>query len=523
MNKILAVLFLLAAGCAAELSVDEKLDKADDLFSEHGGEPGYRAAAYDLYKEALDDAGSDKQRLRAHFGVGMIGFLDLAQGLPRLFVEDPNAPEAELPPADVLARTVDTLVHEAVDKGIVEHLAVVAAQKDFSFVFTHLVFPVTDVTLTPIDLSGEWDQAEIRVIYGFLQTVVGLEELVYSYDGVVETALKAALSGAELPPLPTNPRALPDWLASAAEAAGLKPLPWLDPKFGLLNKNHRLADAKDRLDKGLSAMHEAFLYLEAEKDLQTDDVFPNNQFVKTILMRFFPKEASLSLLGAVIKTDMLRDVFGNLHTSVIDKNKPFLVPDSLWTYIEALLGDYGGPQTPPDLKMPALRLINLFSDPIQDLKAPADGLLPAFDAKGRFVVESEQEVWTDTNNNGDAEPGEFKDKGVDGFVDVNHDNVADFAGRLGEGNAEFDFYLGLVTGPTKDLRHVNPASKANDEANGIVDPVYLFFGDASMHGVMVPIIDGTGLDLYAADLDTPYTNADLMRLVSSLAWFIDTQ
>lgn len=530
--KRLFLATLLLTACTPEPSVSDKLAEADRYFQEHGGEPGYRAAAYDLYREALEAPGTKQEHLRAHFGLGMIGLFDLVQGLPRLLVTDPAKEDepSDMPPADALARTVDTLVHVAIDKGIVEHLAVVAAEKDFSFNFIHLVFPATDATQKSIDLSGEWDLAEIRIVYGAAQLVVAIEELGYSYDGLFEAVMKAALSGEPLPEIPSNPRDIPAWLVDAAKASGLEPLPWLDPAFGVLGKNDRIATVKDRLDKGFGAMADAMIYLQAEKDDQKNDVFPKSSFAKTVITKLIQSDdITLSVVGTVLAADLLQDLFARLRDSVIDPAKPFIIPQELLDYIETLLeGAYDGPSNLVELRVPALRVVKFFDNPIADLKAAKGGLLPAFDAAGEFVVESEQEPWIDENENGLAEDGEYKDTGVDGFVDNNDDGVPENTGRLGAGNNKFDQplaftpYGSTVTGTTLPLKHKSPAGKI-DAPNGIVDPVYLFFGDASFHGLFVPIVQNVDTELYEADLDAGYTNGDLMRLTSSLVWLIQTE
>jgi hypothetical protein len=523
-KRILLAALLLSA-CRADLSVDEKLKQADSYLSEHGGEPGYRAVAYDLYQESLAD-GNKAEQLRAHFGLGMIGLFDLVQGLPHMLEKDPakEGDSGDLPPADALARTVDILIHQSVDKGIVAHLGVVAAEDDFTFNFKHLVFPVTDSTQKVVDLSGEWDLTEVRMLYGTAQVVVAVEELGYSYDGLFEAVLKAALSGATLPPLPSNPRDIPAWLVDTAKTTGLEPLPWLDPAFGVLGGHNRMDSVKDRLDKGFGAMSDGMRYLIAEKDSQADDVFPNKKFAGSILTKLLPKDPTLSLVGAAITPQILGDLFEALHAGVTDANKPFILPPSVSGLIEPLLASaYDGPDNLVDLRMPALRLVSFFDNPIADLKSAKDGVLPAFNATGDFVVESEQEPWTDKNDDGVVDDGEYKDTGVDGFVDQDNDGVADFAGRPGAGNGKYNDLMALTGADTlPPLKHKNPQGKI-EAANGIVDPLYLFFGDASFHGALVPIVKNDVDGPYEADFTHDYANGDLMRLVSSLIWLVQAQ
>lgn len=510
---------LVASGCTSEPSNTDKLEQADEYLSEHGGEPAYRAVAYDLYKEVLEGPDDQSQAVRAHFGVGMIGFLDLAQGLPRLLTTDEESEDSSggMPPADALAGTIDALVHEVVDRGIVQHFEVVRQQPDFAFTFKTLSFPPTDPTQKPIVLSGEWDLTEINAIYGLLQTVVGTVELVYAYDKVPETVLTAALSGAELPEMPTNPSELPAWVTEVAKLVGLDPLPWLDPAFGKLSDKALLAPIRERFALGFGALETAMQYLQDESDSQSDDVFPKDKFLESILKKLLPGDDLIAgVVGGVIGSDEIEQLTGALRSSVEDETV-FILPDFLWDLLDTLISKK--PNDPIELHMPGVKLSSFFTNPITDLKDREAGLLPYYDDKGLFVLESEQEPWVDDNGNELVDDGEWEDVGVDGFIDLDLDGEADFAGRPGKGDGKFNDELGLNDATTlQGLRHKSPLG-AVDLDNGIVDPAYLFFGDATFGGALMPITTGTETT-YKADTTKPYTNADLMRLTSSLIWII---
>lgn len=511
----LGLTLLAASGCTTEPSNADKLDLADQYLSEHGGEPTYRAVAYDLYKEVLEGPDDKSQAVRAHFGVGMIGFLDLVQGLPRMLETDEDSEESSggMPPADALAGTINSVVHEVVDKGIVQHFEVVRQEADFSFTFETLSFPPTDPTKKPIVLSGEWDLTEINAIYGILQAVVGTVELLYAYDKVPETVLTAALSGVEIPEMPSNPADLPAWITKVAKLVGLDPLPWLDPAFGKLGDKALLVPIRERFVLGFGALEASMRYLQDESDKQTDDVFPNDEFLESILNKLMPGDDLIAgVLGGIITPVELEELAGALRASV-DDGEVFILPDFLWDLLDTLLSDK--PNDPIELRMPGLKLSSFFTNPIVDLKDRETGLLPYYDDKGLFVLETEQEPWSDDNGNELVDDGEFDDTGVDGFVDLDLDGLADFAGRPGKGNAVFDYELGFND---PGLRHESPLGVL-DDANGIIDPAYLFFGDATFGGALTPITTGTETT-YMADDTKPYTNADLMRLTSSLVWIL---
>lgn len=514
---LLGLAALVAAGCTTEPSNADKLDLADEYLSEHGGEPAYRAVAYDLYKEVLEGPDDKSQAVRAHFGVGMIGFLDLVQGLPRLLETDENSEESsgDMPPADALAGTIDALVHEVVDRGIVRHFEVVRQEPDFSFTFKTLSFPPTDPTKKPIVLSGEWDLTEINAIYGVLQAVVGTVELLYAYDKVPETVLTAALSGAELPEMPTNPSELPDWVTEVAKLVGLDPLPWLDPAFGRLTDKALLVPIRERFVLGFGALETAMQYLQDERDRQSDDVFPNDDFLDALLTKLNPGEESLivGIIGGIITPAKIEELAVALRASTEENDTAFIIPDFVWELLEPLLDN--DLNDPIELRVPGIKLSSFFTNPIVDIKDRERGLLPYFDAAGKFLLESEQEPWNDANGNELVDDGEFDDVGVDGILDTDEDGVADVAGRPGKGNTVFDFELGFND---PGLRHESPLGVL-EKSNGIIDPAYLFFGDASFGGALVPVTTGT-TTTYEADDSKPYTNADLMRLVSSLVWIL---
>lgn len=512
----LGLTLLTAAGCTTELSNADKLALADQYLSEHGGESTYRAVAYDLYKEVLEGPDDKSQAVRAHFGVGMIGFLDLVQGLPRLLETDEESEAASggMPPADALAGTINSVVHEVVDKGIVRHFEVVRQETDFAFTFKTLAFPPTDPTLKPIVLSGEWDLTEINAIYGILQAVVGTVELLYAYDKVPETVLTAALSGAEIPEMPSNPADLPAWITEVAKLVGLDPLPWLDPAFGKLADKALLVPIRERFVLGFGALSTAMTYLQDESDKQTDDVFPNDEFLEALLKKLMPGDDLVAgVIGGIITPVELEELFGALHASVKESNAVFILPDFVWDLLDTVISKK--PNDPIELRMPGVKLSSFFTDPIADIKDRKKGLLPYYDDKGMFVLETEQEAWSDDNGNELVDDDEFDDTGVDGFVDLDLDGLADFAGRPGKGNGIFDYELGFND---PGLRHESPLGVL-DDANGIIDPAYLFFPDATFGGAFTPITTGTDTT-YAADTSKPYTNADLMRLTSSLVWIL---
>ncbi len=534
-TRILSTLllaFVFTAGCSVEEPpTAEKLAEAERYLSEHGGEAAYRALAFDLYKDVVE-AGTEDEQVRAHFGLGMIQFLDLVQAIPSLVAssggaEGEEAGGASLPPPEQLAKTIHVFVHQALEKGIVDHFAHVIAQPDFTFTFENLVLPATEPTQPTVVLSGEWDITEIAGLYGVFQIAVGAVDLVYAYDGVLATVLDAALSGKPVPAMPSNPAEIPAWISEAAIALGLKPLPWLRPEFGKLADPAELVAIRARFVDGFGALTLSMEYLDAEHDDQGDDVFPKSSFVSTLVAKFtqdFIASTAANLLGYGV----LHETFSDLKASVEHDGSVYIPADGIWNLLgqaKSFLGEYDGPLDPVGMRIPGLNLSRLFSHPITDLKDPKAGLLPWFDAEGTFFSESEQEPWTDKNGNGDADAGEFTDGGIDGFLDADFDGVADAAGRPGDGDTVFNDYLGLRTDATRlgPIGHESPcADGAVDRPNGIVDPVYLFFCNGNFNGLLVPVTDSTSsMELYEVDGSRDYGNPDIMRLLSTIVWLVE--
>lgn len=488
---------LLLWGCAEQPTTQEKLDRANAYLSEYGGEAHYRAAALDLYRQVLPEAveaGNHSQQVEAHFGIGMIGFLDLAQAVPELVAsvgEDEDAPEEEgsdLPPADQLAEIIETLLHQVLGVGIVDHFAHVKDEEEFSFYFESLVFAAVDEDEEPLDLSGTWDLTEVRLLYGTFQILLAAADYVFAYDEVVETILEGVLSGADLPEVPTSVGEFPVWIVDAAEAMGLTPLPWLQDDFGVLPAGTDLAPIRARLSDGLEAMADGFAYLQTVEEVEGERRrFSQRNFVGSLISLVVDLPSAIArFVSSQITPAVLEEMFADLQASVDVETHAFVTPPFVWRLANLagplLFANYdelvdiccdGETLNPAGLSVPALNLSRLFTHPIEDIKDPMTGLLPWFDDEGLFALESESPA---------------------------------------EGEHEYDDL-------TRDQEWPSPCGDPDPE-NGIVDPVYLFFCNADLNGLLVPTVEDDGA--YVADMDTPYGNADLMRLVSHVIWIVES-
>jgi hypothetical protein len=512
---VLASLWLVSA-CVTQQTPIQKLELAEQYLSKHGGDASYRAVAYDLFKDVLVESQSDNEKVRAHFGVGMIGTLDLLQAIPPLLVaedgeDETAAEESTLPPADKLAATLRILVREVISKGIAEHFKIVSAEDAFQFRFEKLVLPFPGAKDDLLDLSGDWDLTEIRLIYALTEFLATTVEYVYAYDGLVETVLRAALSGADLPPMPESPADFPAWFVEAAQATGLDPLPWLDPAFGILAEPDAMPLLQARMVDSMGAIVGSMTHLLGEETTNQDShIFTKNNFPGKAISLFVPEASQyIFILNALFGPERIRELFIEVQRSLAEPEDVFAAPDFVWQLLGAALDliKFEGPSDPVSLRVPAVNLSAFFTHPIQDLKDRNNGLLPHYDAEGFFTVHSEQEP-------GNAD--DFTDIGIDGFI-----HAATEPTRPGAGDDTWNDRLGLRGSDTlPPISHFTPFDRI-DDPNGIVDPVYLFFGDASFNGWFYPITNSETGPAYKANKDVTYGNPDLMRLLSSIVWIFD--
>ncbi|RMF18926.1 MAG: hypothetical protein D6761_01430 [Candidatus Dadabacteria bacterium] len=568
MRVVLSILacVVLAAGCN-EVSTTRKLEQAEQLLRTRVGDAFARAEALGLYRDvyAATTSGST-EHVRAAFGIGMIGVADLLHSAARLVSDstdtttetEPDSSAPPLPPGEDLVPILSTLVDVVLDEGIIQPWREVITQDDFSFTFDEgsFVLPGIVTDTTPVDLSGEWDLTEIRLIYGLLQEAVTAVKFVAAYDGVVATVVDAALTDATIPDLPDSPAQIPAWILDASDALGFDTPPWLDAEFGvLLADSTALAALRARASDGLAAIENGLDYLANEDDEQDDDVFPQGKFIRQILVRVAgvpDNDIVVLAIDPLLSTSRLQELARLARQSLDNDATVFLAPDWVWTdlletALSTAVGDYPGPKRPDGLRIPAINLSTLFTAPVTDLKDRDTGLLPFYciesevgtvagcDRAGAFVTRSEQEPWTDANGNDAVDDGEFEDTGVDGLPDANGDLVADSSGRPGVGNGKWDEPVALRSGdPFVALEKLDSTAVASlpplaqqhplgstEPANGIVDPVYLFMPNPNLNGLLQPVTS-TAPGEYAVATTGVYSNPDLNRLLSSLIWIIDS-
>lgn len=535
---ILPVLIALAA-CSKPVDPAERLAEAEELLRHRGGDAWHRGIALGKYRDVLDADPTADQKLRAEFGIGMIGALDLIQAVPLLVDglsggDDAGADSASLPDAADLAPTIATLLRELLGTGIVERWRAVVALDEFSFTFSPLDDEarglILDLGDSELDLNGTWDLTEIRLVYGALQTVLAVVELAYAWDGLVVTGLQVALGSGEVPEMPASPAAIPAWLADALVARGVSPLPWLDPAFGVLPDAGRLTPIRARLADGLSALAGAFDHVAGESGSQTGHLLKAATFTGDLLNLIGVDLGNLSVAANILSVPSLRDLVARLEAS-LTTNGPAFVPPPFIVDLLGLVGQggvaltaYEGPKDPVGLRVPGVRLARLFDQPILDLKDPENGLLPAYGTDGRFVVASEQEPCRAGTS---LACTDYEDTGIDGFVDADNDGLPDdpAAGRPGAGDGVWNDPLALRDGRAGQLPpivHVSPRG-VTEPSNGIVDPVYLFFANPNLNGFFVPLTDAapSSAEAVSAVTDRDYANPDLMRLLSSIVWIVE--
>lgn len=553
-------LLLLLAGACDNRTPEQKLAEANMLLSQKAGDAFARSRAWGLYKDVYASAEQGSQlKLDAGFGVGMAAFIDLIHAASRLAnpvstpVQTAQTKTAPLPAAKDLLPLISTLVDVVLDQGIIQPWQAVVNSNDYSFTFepSSFVIPAFSSDGTDINLSGTWDLTEIRIVYGLLQNGIAAYRYIELYSGLLETAIDAALTDATLPDLPDNPGAFPAWIMDLSTALGYSVPPWVNPDFGVMRDTAPLLDLRQRASDGFNQIVAGLEYLNAESN-DKNDVFPRSEFVKQLLIRIGgldETDAVVTVVNGVFPATNIQELFMLLRDSLDNDNDVFLPPAWFWDLIEGLeliAPDYPGPVDPVGLRIPAINLSRLFTHPIVDLKDRENGLLPYYclddevglldcTLKGEFVAASEQEPYNDADADGIIESGEFSDIGVDGFVDANYDGMDDgldlstYAGdglwqqplALNPGDAALDPddddpLVSLVPA----LAHYTPQG-AVELPNGIVDPVYIFFGNPSFNQFLLPISNATD-GSYQLNLDVDYSNRDLMRFISSIIWIIES-
>lgn len=555
----LALILFTANACTSEGSLQERLDKANESLQLHAGDAFRRAIALGHYRHVYAKATDAEMKRDAGFGVGMIGFIDLIHAASQLANETTTTTEddaegaAALPSAADLLPIVSELVDSLLDDGIVQPWQAVIQADDFSFKFAEdsFVIPAFSEDGTDIDLSGEWDLTEIRIVYGLVQTVIASYRYVKLYDLVLETVVDAALTDATVPDLPENPADFPFWILEVSDALGFAAPPWLDPNFGLMSDKTELVDIRNRLSDGVNRILEGLEYLRDEDDDQTDDVFPKNAFLKQVLVRLAgvdPDDIVVVAIDPLVPLVNIIELVTVARDSLDQDDAVLLPPDWVWELVETGVSvgapNYSGPVTPVGLRIPAVNLSRLFTHPIEDLKDSSSGLLPYYcDAdevdelpcsrEGEFVTQSEQEPYA-----GEVEDGNFDDTGIDCatrgrcFADANYDgddDGFDFSIYVGDGEWQEDIALRAGDPALEDaeaaallppLAHRTPTGGV-ELPNGIVDPVYTFFVNSSFNDFLVPIV-ATGENEYAVDTAGAYGNPDLMRLLSAIIWIVES-
>jgi hypothetical protein len=523
------------SGCAKSESVEIKLDRADALLSKEGGNPTNRGLARDLYWEALLDAKETPHLRRAHFGLGMTYFLDIVHTALPPPSKNPQPADENPPPAvepspeeaEETMRLARRLLHELLDGAVSRHFAKVIDADEFTFVFENLQFEVEAEggKTRIIDLSGAWDLTEIRLIYGLFQTIVGTLDAIFLYEKLPRVIGQLVLHPATLPAFPAELHTLPEWTADLLEGRGLSPLPWNDPHFGQLVPGGAmalLALRDERILDGLAAMENGLIYLRTQGRQVPERTFSASNYLSS-MVKIFSDSVPIQMAVGLIPLGEVEDTFAALQASIGSTQTAFIAPPFVWSLLDTGLATlpYFGPTDPVCLGIPGLRLGRLFERPLA-LTTGEQGIFPHTREDGRFFSLSEQERWTDLNGNGQVDPGEFLDEGVDGIPE---DGAS---ARPGAANNDWDEPIALrgddaCAGEDIDISRLpalaqrNPFTTKIDPPNGIVDPVYLFFPNPSFNGLLTPLAEENGtLSAGSADL----SNGQLMRLFSSLLWIV---
>jgi hypothetical protein len=532
---ITTLLLITLGGCYSEddLTARELLAKADGLL-ENGGltdsEP--RSYAMDYYWQAYEKDPSDPLvDSHVNLGLGLIKTFNLIESFVALLdvlfpadVAEDSESAINFSPEDLYR------IIEAINIGAIREIGGHYAHVAINYPDTVLFLNDTALNLDgliSLDLSGELDAGEIRLLGGLFQTLAGVLDLLFAYEGLPETLFSMLLNEEFDLGYAGDPAR---FFNQAPEAF---PNPLLDTYFGTaLEGGLLVTEAGERLALAIGLWHECFVGLAAEEDDQSNDILPNDDLVGKLLTMFGmdTSDPTISLLAgqSAMIIDLMIDLFGGLRASIVGDR--VFDPNPLLGLVLSLVG--GG----AEIVLPGLDLNAFFSDPVLDIKdlSPSFYLEQSGDySAGDLILETEQEDFVDENEDGTYNDGEeFTDSGVDGFVDADLDGVADLTwpteyttvdpnwpdDRLGRNDGRFTDKPGYRDHESNILRlpplgHFNPVIEENDPANGVVDHVYFFWLEPSFGGLLVESVQvGNVISITEGTL----RNGTLNGLISAL-------
>lgn len=499
MKQIITVLILIVAcyGCTTEEVYEEPVaavEQADYLVSKFLNDAEQRNRARTLYQTGLDNLnriGNEQDRnfveVHGHAGIAIVMMYDLVRISTLISDQITRNQGTDFDFARLIPLFWASC--EGVVVPLANHFdAAIAAStgeyrlniEDAQIQFYRLHQP-----LMSIDLSGEWDLAELHIMRAlFLLIEVGLE-VVLNYDGVFPLLiefLNDVTAG--------NVTFDYDFASFLNQPDQTYANPLLDDYFGPISEGALEVITGNRYRFGLVfvSLGTAMEHMLNETDDQTDDYFNREQWIGDLLTIFgldptiMDDFVTLMPNGddfQIIMLKVVADLMFSLGHSAWGEglfNPKEVIDNAMASLGLAGFGDM------IEINMPLMDLSALTVNPIEDVR----DLLPAY--------------YTDDilAENGDMihRAGDFVVGYPEPFSDANNNGVYD------------------DDEPYTDLAHVHPNGYREDPANDHYDDLYLYFSNPSVNGMFLKNEDGELLPLDGGDV-----NRALNQIINLIADF----
>jgi hypothetical protein len=336
--------------------------------------------------------------------------------------------------------------------------------------------------LMSINLSGEWDLAELHIMRAlFLLIEVGLENVLL-YDGAFKFLiefLNDVTAG--------NINFEHEFVSFLNQPGKTFENPLLDDLFGPISEGGREMLTENRYRFGLVfvSLGTAMEHMINETDDQTDDYFNREQWIEDLLMIFgldptmLEDIVSLMPVGddfQVVLLKVVADLMLSLGHSAWGEelfNPADVIDSALASLGLAGFGDMIA------INLPLMDLSAFTTNPIDDLRE----LLPAFYAE-------------DIHN----EQGEIIHRAGD-FVLGGSEQFDDDGETFTDDGQAFN-----------DVAHLHPNGFREDPPNGSYDEMYVYFSNPSINGLFLTQENGKLLPLDGGDVNRSLT--EIMNLIA---------
>jgi hypothetical protein len=550
-NWIALLVVFLFSSCTETLDVQERFERAKETTLTQSMEPGYRARAlgdwYTLDEPDTRATLTADQQKWVDFGIASLTLIDLSLGATDLlgFTEDTDSAENEdASDADETAEEEngDELDLDAsVIRSLLERVQVhfisdlaerwrnVEADKNFSATF-ECPLEVQNRYSGHCVFEGTVNYGEIAFFAGIFSLVDTILNQVLSREGLIEFAVDLFVNPPELDRSKGNLfRQIPAIAYTTLEDfattnygssfAGSK-LFQVESQTLLNNQKTATLEALQLLIDGLT---------HSQSDSEEDSAFAGNTYVRDLLERLgrIDVDNSLELIAItgednISGIDVLAQELTALRSSInasSNDGQRFYFPSFYGELRELLSAADIDLDNPVDMHFPSFWFGALYSAEWLD---PKKALLPAADtANKRFFADFEQEPYKY------VEGKVFYDSS-DGLGSAEDAGVATTTGTAGAGNGTFNDLLGKRDSTKlSPIAHIRPDTSVQESANNWVDPIYMFWENGSLGGLLGATVQtnaNTVFDInndkaeFGPDASVAYGNERLNGFVSSILY-----